>query len=106
MSTHAAWVFDRDTCELFLDRDGVRYYRVDLEKIRDCATALDWIAQLARKGMYSDAEIGAYVRKLDELFDFQSSQYVHSGSGYVVTDVRSHIEVSLQERRKWARRSI
>lgn len=43
-------------------------YEIDLERIDMCAEMLDWIFQLAPKRFISNADLGHFVRALNEIF--------------------------------------
>lgn len=55
-----------------MDHDDGYWYPLD--KLKDSATTLDAIAQIAGKTQrFSDADVGAFVRGLDYLFDLQAT---------------------------------
>jgi hypothetical protein len=67
------WKINPDTLVLFTGTKPADYYEVDLEAIWSAGAALDWICQVAAKGWLDNASIGALVRELDRIFNFQAS---------------------------------
>ncbi len=66
------WTFQPDNLTLRYTRRerNVHYdYEVDLEECRSAGAVVGWIAHLAGKRWCSDADLGLFVRALDDLLD-------------------------------------
>lgn len=48
-------------------------YEVDLERMDDSASVLDWIAQVACKECYTEEDVGHLVRAINELMHLQAT---------------------------------
>lgn len=67
--TWGPWKFRADNLKLGWHRAGKPTYEIDLEKIRDAKTMLDWISHVPRKGTATHVDVGTLVDALDEIFD-------------------------------------
>lgn len=69
-ATWGRWTYDERALVLCYHDDAGRWlYEIDLERIRDGAELLDWVAQVAGKRWASEADLGHLVRALGELAD-------------------------------------
>ncbi|MBM2826472.1 MAG: hypothetical protein HW403_536 [Dehalococcoidia bacterium] len=67
------WRYNRDNLTLeFWRGQKLRYY-VDLERCRNSAEILDWVAQVSDKSWASDADVGQLVRALNGLLHLQNN---------------------------------
>ena len=68
-----SWLFVPENLTIGFYNHGsqIASYEVDIESCNSSAAILDWIAQLAEKRNYSDAEIGQLVRTMNTVLRFQ-----------------------------------
>lgn len=68
------WHLRLETLELVYRNDsGFAEYVLDLEDCYDCASTMDWVAQVEDKEWTSEADVGALVSALNDLIGLQEN---------------------------------
>lgn len=71
--TWGRWSYQPGNRVLFFKNDGGQWYEVDLDRIHDAASALDWIVQVNGKSYIGKEDVGYLVEALDDLLALQSN---------------------------------
>lgn len=67
------WVYNGENLTLECRPERTMLYYVDLERCRNSAEILDWIAQVAAMGLGTEEVIGHLVHALDDLLKLQAN---------------------------------
>ncbi len=67
------WQLDTERLTLDYKPDGVWRYEIDLERVRDSASLLDWIFQIAGKSWATPKVTRDLLRALDDIFEPQAN---------------------------------
>lgn len=70
--TWGPWYYNPGNRTLVFTGEPTYSYEVDLDTMKDSASVLDWIAQVAGKTTFTVADIGHFVRALNEVLQLQA----------------------------------